>query len=109
VPFGNLSDLFYNREKADFERMIRIMNSTIDKLQNLNKSIQKLEAVLQEFWSSVEELEDDLDFKKIVKDPKFRNNLEEFNTCLDSIPQDGTTVTDLEDTIADLIDTIKTL
>jgi exonuclease VII small subunit len=85
------------------------MNSTIDKLQNLNKSVQKLETVLQEFWSNVEELEEDLDFKKLVKDAKFSENLAEFNTCVDSIPEDGTTVADLEDAIADLIDTIKTL
>ncbi|MHC0036364.1 hypothetical protein [Pseudoneobacillus sp. C159] len=85
------------------------MDSTIEKLQKLNKSVQKLEAVLQEFWSNVEELEEEPGFKKLVKESKLVEQLEEFENCLGSIPEDGTTVADLEDAIADLIDTIKTL
>ena len=98
------------------------MENSIEKLQKLHDSVQKLEAVLQEVWSLVEEISEDDQFNNLLH--KAKNNqtkkqkadvnmeelikrLEEFENGLEQIPEDGTTVLDFEDAIAELLEWMK--
>jgi uncharacterized protein YoxC len=98
------------------------METTIDKLQKLHKSVQKLESVLQEVWSLVDEIEEDAEFKNLLKEAKQYQSkkqksienmeelvsaLDEFDTSMDEIPEDGTAAVDFEDSILELIEWIK--
>jgi uncharacterized protein YoxC len=98
------------------------METTIDKLQKLHKSVQKLESVLQEVWSLVDEIENDAEFTDLLKKAKqyqskkqtsienmeeLVNKLDEFDTSMDEIPEDGTAAVDFEDSILELIEWMK--
>jgi seryl-tRNA synthetase len=95
---------------------------TIEKLQNLHNSVQKLETVLQEVWSLVDEISEDDEFRELVKKAKqFRakklnsgenledlcGKLEEYHNSLEQIPEDGTAAVDFEDAISELIDWLE--
>lgn len=95
---------------------------TIEKLQELNKSVQRLETVLQEVWSLVDEIREDDEFRELTKKVKqYKSNkqnsgeavndlsqkLDEYHNSLEQIPEDGTAAVDLEDAISDLIEWIK--
>jgi hypothetical protein len=95
---------------------------TIEKLQKLNKSVQKLETVLQEVWSLVDEIREDDDFHELTKKVKqakskkqisgedlndLSEKLDEYHNCLEQIPEDGTAAVDLEDAISELIEWIE--
>lgn len=98
------------------------MKSTIEKLQKLHTSAQKLETVLQEFWSLIDEIEEDNEFSDLLnkaknyqsKKQKSDENLEElsirlneFENSMGQIPEDGTAAVDFEDAISELIEWIK--
>nr|WP_263326442.1 hypothetical protein [Neobacillus sp. Marseille-Q6967] len=96
------------------------MELTIEKLQKLHQSVQKLEAVLQEVWSHVDGLEEDEQFKKLAQQVKQNQKnksvssveelgqiLNEFDNCLEEIPEDGTAAIDFEDAISEIIEWIK--
>jgi thiamine kinase-like enzyme len=95
---------------------------TIEKLQNLHNSVQKLETVLQEVWSLVDEISEDDEFRELVKKAKqYRGKklnsgenledlcgkLEEYHNSLEQIPEDGTAAVDFEDAISELIDWLE--
>lgn len=93
------------------------MGSSIDKLQKLRQSVQKLESVLQEVWSTIDEIEEDEGFKKLLNRAKqFQKQkpgenledlcemLDEFEKNMEQIPEDGTAAVDFEDAISELID-----
>ncbi|MFD2444887.1 hypothetical protein ACFSO7_13030 [Bacillus sp. CGMCC 1.16607] len=90
---------------------------TIEKFQKLHKSVQKLETVLQEVWSSIDEIEQDKEFKTLkssVKKQKTDRNLAELNEKLvefenmvEQIPEDGGVAIDFEDAILELIEWLK--
>jgi hypothetical protein len=95
---------------------------TIEKLQNLHNSVQKLETVLQEVWSLVDEISEDDGFRELVKKAKqYRGKklnsgenledlcgkLEEYHNSLEQIPEDGTAAVDFEDAISELIDWLE--
>lgn len=95
---------------------------TIEKLQKLNKSVQKLETVLQEVWSLVDEIREDDEFRELSKKVKQNKSkkqnsgedindliekLDEYHNSLEQIPEDGTAAVDLEDAISELIEWIK--
>jgi 2-hydroxy-3-keto-5-methylthiopentenyl-1-phosphate phosphatase len=97
------------------------MEATIEKLQKLHKSVQKLESVLQEIWSLVDDVESDPKFSELLKTAKtyqakkqksvahleeLIEKLSEFDSCIDEIPEDGTAAVDLEDSISELIEWI---
>ncbi|WP_442598460.1 hypothetical protein [Neobacillus sp. D3-1R] len=94
------------------------MDSTIQKFQRLHTSVQKLETVLQEVWSVMDELAEDQEFKNLknrVKQSKKSGEnladlsgiLDEFQNSIEEIPEDGTAAVDLEDAIAELIDWLE--
>ena len=88
------------------------MEKTLETLQELHRSVQKLETVLQEVWSYVDDLGEDDGFKGLKKNAKQSKNglserMNEFNQFLGEIPEDGTSAVDLEDAISELIDWIK--
>ena len=98
------------------------MKTTIEKFQKLHKSAQKLESVLQEVWSLVDEIESDDEFTALLKKAKqyqskkqksdesmeqLVQRLGEFDANMDEIPEDGTVAVDFEDSIAELIDWMK--
>lgn len=94
------------------------MDSTIGKLQRLHTSVQKLETVLQEVWSVMDDLGDDQEFKNLknrVKQSKKSGEnlgelsgiLAEFENSMEGIPEDGTSAVDVEDAIAELIDWLE--
>lgn len=94
------------------------MGTAIEKLQRLHTSVQKLETVLQEVWSVMDELGDDQDFKdlknRVKQSKKSGENLgelsgilDEFQNCIEEIPEDGTSAVDMEDAIAELIDWLE--
>ncbi|MED3563003.1 hypothetical protein [Bacillus xiapuensis] len=88
------------------------MDLTLKKLQQLHQSVQKLETVLQEVWTNVDDLEEDPGFKDLKKNAKQSKNglmerLIEFNQFLEEIPEDGTAAVDFEDAISELMDWIK--
>jgi seryl-tRNA synthetase len=95
---------------------------TIEKLQHLHNSVQKLETVLQEVWSLVDEISEDDEFRELVKKAKqYRGKklnsgenledlcgkLEEYHNSLEQIPEDGTAAVDFEDAISELIDWLE--
>jgi hypothetical protein len=95
---------------------------TIEKLQNLHNSVQKLETVLQEVWSLVDEISEDDGFRELVKKAKqYRGKklnsgenledlcgkLEEYHNSLEQIPEDGTAAVDFEDAISELINWLE--
>jgi chaperonin cofactor prefoldin len=98
------------------------MESTIEKFKKLHKSTQKLETVLQEMWSIIDEIEEDANFKNLLnqakqyQSKKLKSNvsletlgarLEEFENSMGEIPEDGTAAVDFEDAISELIDWIN--
>lgn len=98
------------------------METTIEKLQKLHRSVQKLETVLQEVWSIVDEVEEDNEFRELMKKAKQYESkkqktnesmeelcarLDEFENYMEPIPEDGTAAVDFEDAILELIDWIK--
>jgi molecular chaperone GrpE (heat shock protein) len=98
------------------------MENTIENLQKLHQSAQKLETVLQEVWSLIDIIGEDVEFrnlKKKAKQYKYQKqntgeNLEdlcgkidEFDNCLEQIPEDGTAAVDFEDAISEMIEWIK--
>ncbi|MDR7001127.1 hypothetical protein [Neobacillus niacini] len=88
------------------------MKQTLEKLQELHRSVQKLETVLQEVWTNVDELGEDDGFKDLKKNAKQSKNglldrMNEFNQFLGEIPEDGTAAVDLEDAISELMDWVK--
>lgn len=95
---------------------------TIEKLQKLHNSVQKLEAVLQEVWSLADEISEDDKFRELMKKAKqykakklnsgenladLCGKLEEYNSSLEQIPEDGTAAVDFEDAISELIEWIE--
>lgn len=98
------------------------MENTIEKLQKLNKSVQKLETVLQEVWSLIDDIGEDDEFRDLMKKAKqykskkqssgenlddLCEKLEEFDNSMGQIPEDGTAAIEFEDAISDLIEWIK--
>ncbi|MEH7084318.1 hypothetical protein V7139_16505 [Neobacillus drentensis] len=98
------------------------MGNTIDKLQKLHDSVQKLEGVLQEVWSLVDEIGEDDQFTDLLnkakkyqsKKQKTDQSMEEmvmrfneYEQCMEEIPEDGTAAVDFEDAIAELIDWMR--
>jgi DNA repair ATPase RecN len=92
---------------------------TIEKLQKLHKSVQKLETVLQEVWGLVDEIGEDDEFRELIKKAKqyqakklksgenlddLCEKLAEYNNSLEQIPEDGTAAVDFEDAISELIE-----
>lgn len=95
---------------------------TIEKLQKLHNSVQKLETVLQEVWSLADEISEDDEFRELMKKAKqykakklnsgenlasLCEKLEEYNNSLEQIPEDGTAAVDFEDAISELIEWIE--
>ena len=98
------------------------MHTTIEKLERLHKSVQKLETVLQEVWSHIDEIGDDEQFSELMdkarklqkkgmkpdeKLVEFSVRLEEFDKYMGEIPEDGTAAVDFEDAVAEMIEWIK--
>lgn len=98
------------------------MKPAIEKLQKLRTSVQKLEGVLQEVWSLIDEIDEDEAFTDLMKMAKkyqskkqttdenmeeLIDRLNEFDETMGEIPQDGTAAVDFEDSISELIDWIK--
>jgi 2-hydroxy-3-keto-5-methylthiopentenyl-1-phosphate phosphatase len=88
------------------------METTITKLQKLNQSVQKLETVLQEVWSVIDELGEDAEFKQLMNKANSKKSdqnglselLSEFDNSMEQIPEDGTAAVDFEDAISELIE-----
>jgi uncharacterized coiled-coil DUF342 family protein len=95
---------------------------TIEKLQKLHNTVQKLETVLQEVWSLADEISEDDEFRELMKKAKqykakklnsgenldeLCRKLEEYNNSLEQIPEDGTAAVDFEDAISELLEWIK--
>ena len=98
------------------------MEKSIEKLHKLHGSVQKLESVLQEVWSLVEEIEEDVKFKELLNNAKKYHSskqkpdksleelitlLDEFENSMNEIPADGTAAVDFEDAIAELIEWMR--
>jgi hypothetical protein len=98
------------------------MEKSIERLHKLQGSVQKLESVLQEVWSLVEEIEEDREFKELLNNAKkYQSNkqkpdksiedliirLDEFENGMNDIPEDGTAAVDFEDAIAELIEWMR--
>jgi DNA repair ATPase RecN len=98
------------------------LENTMEKLQNLHNSVQKLESVLQEVWSLVDEIGEDDQFKNLLHKAKnyqskkqktdanmedLINKLDEYDHSMGEIPEDGTAAVDFEDAIAELLDWMK--
>ncbi|MEH7305888.1 hypothetical protein [Neobacillus drentensis] len=98
------------------------MEHTIEKLHKLHNSVQKLEAVLQEVWSLVDEIHEDDQFTDLLnRAKKYQTKkqktdqsmeelivrLDEFEQGMGGIPEDGTAAVDFEDAIADLIEWMR--
>jgi uncharacterized coiled-coil DUF342 family protein len=98
------------------------LEMTIEKLQKLHNSVQKLETVLQEVWSLADEINEDDEFRELLKKAKqykakklnsgenlddLCEKLEEYNNSLEQIPEDGTAAVDFEDAISELIEWIE--
>lgn len=89
----------------------------LEKLQKLHSSVQRLETVLQEVWGLIDEIGEDDEFVELMnrakkakkqggdeKITKFTELLNEFEQCMEDIPEDGTAAVDFEDAIAELIE-----
>lgn len=98
------------------------LEMTIEKLQKLHNSVQKLETVLQEVWSIADEISEDDEFRELLKKAKqykakklnsgenldgLCEKLEEYQNSLEQIPEDGTAAADFEDAISELIEWIE--
>jgi DNA repair ATPase RecN len=98
------------------------MEKSIEKLHKLHGSVQKLESVLQEVWSLVEEIEEDVKFKELLNNAKKYHSskqkpdksleelitlLDDFENSMNEIPEDGTAAVDFEDAIAELIEWMR--
>lgn len=96
------------------------MEESIEKLEKLHKSVQKLESVLQEVWSWMDEVGEDDHFKDLLNQAKKSKKqksdasldeliaiLDEFDNSMEQIPEDGTAAVDFEDAIAELIDWMR--
>ena len=98
------------------------METTIEKLQKLHQSVQKLETALQEVWSSVDELADEKDFSGLKKQAKQHRSkkqqpnksldelcvrMDDFDNRFEEIPEDGGVAVDFEDAIFELIEWIE--
>jgi len=98
------------------------MEKSIEKLHKLHDSVQKLEAVLQEVWSLVDEIGEDHQFTELInKAQKYQSKkqktdksmeelivrLNEFDHSMEEIPEDGTAAVDFEDAIAELIEWMR--
>ena len=98
------------------------METTIEKLFKLHKSVQNLETALQAVWSDIDEIEGDPEYKALIKkakqyqskkqkpDEKLDNlcaRLDEFDNYMDEIPEDGAAAVDFEDSISELIEWLK--
>lgn len=98
------------------------MQKTIEKLEKLHKSVQKLESILQEVWSHIDEIGEDEQFSELMDRARkhqkkgmkrdenlegFSARLEEFDKFMGEIPEDGTSAADFEDAIAEMIEWIK--
>ncbi|MEH7373906.1 hypothetical protein [Neobacillus drentensis] len=98
------------------------MENSIEKLQKLHESVQRLESVLQEVWSLVDEIGEDDQFNDLLnKAKKYHSKkqstdeimeelivrLDEYDNCMEQIPEDGTAAVDFEDAIAELIDWMR--
>jgi hypothetical protein len=94
------------------------MENSIEKLQKLHDSVQKLESVLQEVWSLVDEICEHDQFNDLLHKAKNYQSkkqksdanmddlivrLDEFDHSMGQIPEDGTAAADFEDAIADLL------
>lgn len=98
------------------------MENSIEKLQKLHESVQRLESVLQEVWSLVDEIGEDDQFTDLLKKAKKYQSkkqstdesmdelivrLDEYDNSMEQIPEDGTAAVDFEDAIAELIDWMR--
>jgi hypothetical protein len=98
------------------------LENTIQKLEKLHSSVQKLETVLQEVWSLIDEVGDDDAFVEMMDKAKkhqskkqnsdermedFIARIDEFDDCMGQIPEDGTAAVDFEDAISELIEWMK--
>ncbi|HLO11370.1 MAG TPA: hypothetical protein VK190_03855 [Pseudoneobacillus sp.] len=98
------------------------MRTTVDKLQKLHGSVQKLETVLQEVWSLIDEIGEDEEFKNLMKQAKqyktkkqngdksmeeLCEKIDEFDNRMEEIPEDGTAAVDFEDAVSELIEWIQ--
>jgi seryl-tRNA synthetase len=98
------------------------LEMTIEKLQKLHNSVQKLETVLQEVWSLADEISEDDEFRELLKKAKqykakklnsgenlddLCEKLEEYHNSLEQIPEDGTAAVDFEDAISELVEWIE--
>ena len=98
------------------------MENSIEKLQKLHESVQRLESVLQEVWSLVDEIGEDDQFNDLLnKAKKYQSKkqstdesmeelivrLDEYDNSMEQIPEDGTAAVDFEDAIAELIDWMR--
>jgi prefoldin subunit 5 len=98
------------------------MENTIENLQKLHQSAQKLETVLQEVWSLIDIIGEDVEFRNLKKKAKqyksqkqntgenledLCGKIDEFDNCLEQIPEDGTAAVDFEDAISEMIEWIK--
>jgi DNA repair ATPase RecN len=98
------------------------MENSIEKLQKLHESVQRLESVLQEVWSLVDAIGEDDQFTDLLnKAKKYHSKkqstdesmeelivrLDEYDNCMEQIPEDGTAAVDFEDAIAELIDWMR--
>jgi DNA-directed RNA polymerase sigma subunit (sigma70/sigma32) len=114
---GSQGELKHERKKPKWKTQLRI-------LQKLHDSVQKLESVLQEVWSLVDEIGEDNQFKDLLnkakkyqaKKQKTDANMEEiivrldeYNNRMAQIPEDGTAAVDFEDAIAELLSSKKLL
>jgi uncharacterized coiled-coil DUF342 family protein len=99
-----------------------LLEMTIEKLQKLHHSVQKLETVFQEVWSLVDEISEDDEFRDLLKKAKqykakklnsgenlddLCKKLDEYQNSLEQIPEDGTAAVDLEDAISELIEWLE--
>ncbi len=97
------------------------MNTTIAKLKKLHQSVQNLETALHEVWSDIDELRIDEYFSELqqkAKQYKKKNQpskqnmeelpvqIDEFESSMREIPEDGTVVIDFEDAISELIESV---
>jgi uncharacterized protein (UPF0335 family) len=98
------------------------LETTIEKLEKLHSSVQKLETALQEVWSLIDEVGDDDAFIELMNKAKkyqskkqssdesiedFITRIDEFDDCMGQIPEDGTAAVDFEDAISELIEWMK--
>lgn len=98
------------------------MESALERLHKLHDSVQKLETVLQEVWSHIDDLEEDDHFSNLVQKAKqyqkkkqpsninledLCDKLNQFDISMEEIPEDGTAAIDFEDAISELIEWIN--